>query len=63
MLLLDFTLSDAQEILAERGYVVASTRVAAPLDRGSLKVVDSARLLAGGDKWRRLYSDVITSRK
>jgi iron(III) transport system substrate-binding protein len=63
VLFLDFMLSDAQDILAERGYVVASTRVAAPLDRGSLKMVDSAKLLADGDKWRRLYSDVITSRK
>jgi iron(III) transport system substrate-binding protein len=63
VLFLDFMLSDAQDILAERGYVVASTRVAAPLDRGSLKMVDSAKLLADGDKWRRLYSNVITSRK
>jgi iron(III) transport system substrate-binding protein len=62
-LFLDFMLLDAQEILADRGYVVASTRVAAPLDRGSLKMADSAKLLADGDKWRRLYSDVITSRK
>src|SRR5262245_8913198 len=63
VLFLDFMLSDAQDILAERGYLVASTRVAAPLDRGSLKMVDSAKLLADGDKWRRLYSNVITSRK
>jgi iron(III) transport system substrate-binding protein len=63
VLFLDFMLSDAQNMLAERGYVAASTRIASPLDRGSLKMVDSAKLLADGDKWRRLYSDVITSRK
>ena len=63
VMFLDFMISDAQNILAERGYVATSTRVASPFDRGSLKMVDSAKLLADGDKWRRLYSDVITSRK
>src|SRR6266852_2933569 len=63
MLFLDFMLSDAQSILAGRDYVVTSTRVPAPLDRSTLKVLDSAKVLADGDKWRRLYAGVITSRK
>ncbi len=63
VLFLDFMLSDAQQILAARDYVVTSTKVAAPLDRRTLKVLDSAKVLADGDKWQRLYTGVISSRK
>ncbi len=63
MLFFDFMLSDAQRILAARNYVVSSTKVASPLDRGELKVLDSAKVLAAGDKWQRLYTNVIASRK
>jgi iron(III) transport system substrate-binding protein len=63
VLFLDFMLSVGQKILAERNYVVTSTKVASPLDRGRLKVLDSSRILADSDKWRRLYTDVVSSRK
>jgi len=63
VLFLDFMLSDAQKILAERDYVVTSTKVASPLDRSGLKVLDSAKTLADGHKWRRLYTGVVASRK
>jgi ABC-type Fe3+ transport system substrate-binding protein len=63
MLFLDFMLSDAQTILAERDYVVTSSKVAAPLDRAALRLLDTARILADGDKWQRLYSGVISLRK
>ncbi len=63
VLLLDFMLSEGQDILARRDYVVTSTKVAAPLDRSRLKVFNSARILRDGDKWRRLYTGVIASRK
>jgi iron(III) transport system substrate-binding protein len=63
VLFLDFMLSDAQKILAEREYVVTSGKVAAPLDRSTLKVLDAARILADGDKWQRLYTGAIASRK
>jgi len=63
VLFLDFMLSDAQKILAERDYVVTSSKVAAALDRSTLKVLDSAKVLADGDKWQRLYTGVISSRK
>jgi hypothetical protein len=58
----DFMLSEAQKILPERDYVVTSTRVGAPLDRERLPVMDSATTLTEGDKWERLYSQVIWSR-
>jgi iron(III) transport system substrate-binding protein len=63
MLFFDFMLSDAQNILAARNYVVTSTKVASPLYRGELKVLDSAKILAAGDRWQRLYTNVIASRK
>jgi iron(III) transport system substrate-binding protein len=63
MLFLDFMLTDAQTILAGRDYVVSSSKVASPLDRGTLKVLDAAKFLADGDKWQRLYTGAIASRK
>jgi iron(III) transport system substrate-binding protein len=63
MLFFDFMLSEGQKILAARDYVVTNTRVPSPLARGELKVLDSARVLAEGDKWQRLYTNVIASRK
>jgi hypothetical protein len=45
------------------GDVLASGKVASPLDRHTLKVLDAARMLADGDKWQRLYSGVISLRK
>jgi ABC-type Fe3+ transport system substrate-binding protein len=63
MLFLDFMLSEGQGILAQRDYVVTSMKVASPLDRRGLKVLDSAKILLDGDKWQRLYTGVIASRK
>jgi iron(III) transport system substrate-binding protein len=63
MLLLDFMLADAQRLLAERDYVVTSRKVASPLARAALKVVDAAKVLAEGDTWQRLYTGAISSRK
>jgi iron(III) transport system substrate-binding protein len=62
VLMFDFMLSDAQKILAERDYVATSRKVAAPLDRDHLTVMDSAAALAQGDKWEKLYHQIISSR-
>jgi iron(III) transport system substrate-binding protein len=62
VLFFDFMLTEAQRVLAGRDYVVTSTRVASPLDRAKLHVMDSARVLAEGDNWQRLYTQVITAR-
>jgi hypothetical protein len=58
----DFMLSDAQKILADRDYVATSRKVGAPLDRDRLTVMDSATALAQGDKWERLYRQIISTR-
>jgi iron(III) transport system substrate-binding protein len=62
VLMFDFMLSDAQNILAGRDYVATSRKVGSPLDRDGLTVMDSATALAQGDKWERLYHQVISSR-
>jgi iron(III) transport system substrate-binding protein len=62
-LFLDFMLSDAQTILAGRDYVVTSRKVPAALDRDALKVLDAGRALAEADRWQRLYTGAIASRK
>lgn len=38
-------------------------KVASPLDRGKIHVMDAAEVLAEADKWQKLYTQVITSRK
>jgi iron(III) transport system substrate-binding protein len=63
VLFYDFMLSDAQKILADRDYVVTSTKVASPIERSTLHVMDSAKMLQEGEKWQRLYTQVISSRK
>jgi iron(III) transport system substrate-binding protein len=63
VLFLDFMLSDAQNILAARDYVVTSRKVSSPLDRNALKVLDAGGALVNGDRWQRLYTEAIASRK
>ena len=63
VLMYDFILSDGQTIFADRDYVATSTKVASPLDRSKLTVMDSAKALVEGDKWQRLYTEIVSSRK
>ncbi len=63
VLMYDFVLSDGQKILADRDYVATSTKVASPLDRAKLTVMDSAKALAEADKWQALYTDIVATRK
>jgi iron(III) transport system substrate-binding protein len=62
VLMYDFILSDGQKILADRDYVATSTKVASPLDRAKLTVMDSAKALAEGDRWQRLYTEIVSAR-
>jgi iron(III) transport system substrate-binding protein len=56
-------LSDAQKILVDRDYVVTSNKAPSPLDRATLTMMDAAQILHEGDKWQRLYTQVISGRK
>jgi ABC-type Fe3+ transport system substrate-binding protein len=63
VLFFDFVLSDAQKLFADRDYVVTNTKVPSPLDRGRIHMLDAAKVVAEGDKWQRLYTQIITARK
>jgi iron(III) transport system substrate-binding protein len=63
VLFFDYMLSDAQKTLAERDYVVTNAKVASPLERDKLHVMDSAKVLKEGENWQRQYTQVISSRK
>jgi iron(III) transport system substrate-binding protein len=59
VLFVDFVLSDGQRILADRGNVPTNARVKEP--PSDLNLIDSAKLLDGGDKWSKLFQDVFVS--
>ena len=60
LLYYDFMLGDeAQKILGERDFVPASRNVPSPLANVPLVVVDPAQLLDDGDKWSRLYDEIV----
>src|SRR4051812_24749114 len=62
MLFFDFMLSDAQKLLLDRDYVVTSTKFASTIDPRTLTMMDAAKILQDGDKWQRLYTQIITGR-
>jgi iron(III) transport system substrate-binding protein len=50
---------EAQRILASRDSIPTSTRVESALDRKSFKVVDPALVLDQGERWAKLYDEII----
>jgi iron(III) transport system substrate-binding protein len=59
VLFYDFMLSDAQQILASRQFVVASRKIESPMITGPLKLIDSAVMLDQARKWQELYQRTI----
>lgn len=56
----DFMLADeAQKILGERDFVPASRNIPSPLASVPIHLVDAAQLLDDGDKWSRLYDEIV----
>src|SRR5262249_54992632 len=61
VLFIDFLLSDAQTILAQRDFIPTNVKVK-PLPAGMpVKFVDPAKLLDENAKWEKLYKDIITN--
>jgi iron(III) transport system substrate-binding protein len=61
VLFMDFLLSDAQAILAQRDFIPTNVKVK-PLPAGlTLKFVDPAKLLDENDKWEKLFKDIVTN--
>jgi iron(III) transport system substrate-binding protein len=59
VLFLDFMLSDAQQLLLDRDFTPTNMKVK-PLDI-PFKVIDPAQVLDQGDKWQKLYNEIIIS--
>jgi iron(III) transport system substrate-binding protein len=60
LLFFDFLLSDAQAILAKRDVVSVSTKHPSPLSNFPFLESDPAKLLEEGEKWTRLYQEIIS---
>jgi iron(III) transport system substrate-binding protein len=50
---------EGQSILLKRDFVPASRRMDTPLNRGPLTIVDPALLVDQGERWARLYEEII----
>ena len=61
LLFYDFMFSDGQQIMLRREFVPASRKIPSVLGRVTLNFVDPAEVLATGQKWQRLYAEVVRS--
>src|SRR3989440_5791674 len=50
---------DGQRILAERKSVPTSRKIRTALDRSSLKIIDPVVLVDQGERWAKLYEEII----
>lgn len=64
LLYYDFMISeDGQQILAKRDFVTTSSKIASPMGKTPLKLVDPSFMLDESEKWTRLYDDVVIKGK
>ena len=61
LLFFDFLLSEAQSILAKRDVVSVSKKYPSPLSGFPFQETDPAQLLNQGEKWTRLYQEIISA--
>lgn len=61
MLFFDFMLTDGQTILAHREFWPTNRKVKQLPDQFGLKFVDSAKQLDEGDKWDKLYKEIVAN--
>jgi iron(III) transport system substrate-binding protein len=60
LLYYDFMIGEeGQQILLKRDFVPASRRVDTPLNRGPLTIVDPAVVVDQGERWAKLYDEII----
>src|SRR3954453_15373177 len=61
LLFYDFMLSDGQQIMLKREFVPTSRKVQSILSKIKLNFVDPAIVMDSGDKWQKLYNQVVRS--
>jgi iron(III) transport system substrate-binding protein len=59
ILFYDFVIGEAQPLLVERGFVPVRKDIESPLKNVPIKVIDAALVLDEGEKWQRLYNEII----
>jgi len=62
LLLLDFLLSDAQQLPMRRDYAPSSSRARFQTGEHPAKVIDPAIVLDEGDKWSNRYKDIVVNK-
>jgi iron(III) transport system substrate-binding protein len=50
---------EGQEILLKRDFVPASRKLDTPLNRGPLTIIDAGLLIDQGERWAKLYDEII----
>ena len=50
---------EGQRILLQRDFVPASRKLDTPLNRGPLTIIDAALLIDQGERWAKLYDEII----
>jgi iron(III) transport system substrate-binding protein len=61
LLFYDFMLSDGQQIMLGREFVPTSRKIPTVVDRLALNFVSADRVLDQGEKWQKLYAEVLRS--
>jgi ABC-type Fe3+ transport system substrate-binding protein len=59
VLFFDFLIGEGQQLLASRQFVTVTRKIESPIDRSSLKLIDSAAMLDQARKWQDLYQKTI----
>jgi iron(III) transport system substrate-binding protein len=63
-LLYEFFISEeGQKLLAERDYIPANASIASPLKGVKLHIIDPAVALDQGEKWAKLFNDIVVRRR
>jgi iron(III) transport system substrate-binding protein len=60
----EFMIGDeGQKLFAERDYVPASRAFASPLKDANLKIIEPGPALDQGEKWSKLFNEVVVTRR
>ena len=60
VLFFDFLISEqGQQILASRQFVTVSRTIETPLNKGPIRLIDSAAILSQARKWQELFQKTI----
>jgi len=59
LLFYDFMLSEGQQVMLQRSFTPTSRKISSVLNDITLNFVDPGIVLDSGEKWQRLYREVV----